>query len=153
MNYERARICVSKRGWLFFHETHEHPHDVRWATFSKEVLHHLVIDAWDRMRLLEDEDQLAPGLRTWWAGTHHRATMAVEIETDHGLAIASDAFFYLENVTENRPLGIGESIAEGLMCYERVRASAAHILPLTDPRLPVLCPGTAHLPHVDVITG
>jgi hypothetical protein len=141
MNYQNATICLSKRGWTFFHETQNHPHDARWATFSKEVLHHLVIDAWDRVRLLEDEDQIAPGLRTWWAGTHHRATTAIEIETDEGVGIASDAYFYLENVTENRPLGISESMAEALTCYERVRATASHILPLTDPRLPELCPG------------
>ena len=49
--------------------------------------------------------------------------------------MASDAFFYLENVAENRMLGIGESMAEGLTCYARTRAAADHVLPLTDPRV------------------
>jgi hypothetical protein len=133
--FSNAQICLSRTGWLHFHSTHDHPHDVRWATFSRAILSHLVIDAWDRVRLLDDEDEVVPGLRTWWAGTHHRASLAVEIDTPAGLAVASDAFFYRENVTENRPLGIGESMAEGLACYERVRRMADHVLPLNDPRL------------------
>jgi hypothetical protein len=133
--FPNSQICVSKTGWVFFHTTHDHPHDVRHTTLPPDVLAYLVGDAWDRVRLLEDEDQVAPGLRTWWAGTHHRASIAVEVDTSEGTAIASDAFFYLENVTENRMLGIGESIAEGLACYARTRASADHVLPLTDPRV------------------
>jgi hypothetical protein len=94
-----------------------------------------VTEAWDRVRLLGDEDEIVPGLRTWWAGTHHRASMAVEIDTTAGVAVVSDAFFYQENVLENRPLGISESLEEGLACYARTRRVADHVLPLTDPRL------------------
>ncbi len=133
--FANAEICLSRTGWLHFHTTHDHPRNVRWATLSREVLHHLVIDAWDRVRLLHDEDEVMPGLRTWWAGTHHRASLAVEIDTPDGVVVASDAFFYRENVLENRPLGIGESMAEGLRCYARVRRSADHVVPLSDPRL------------------
>ena len=133
--FPSAEICLSKRGWLAFHTTHDHPHDPRWATLSKETLRYLAIDAWDRVRLLEDEDEVVPGVRTWWAGAHHRATIAVEIDTPAGVAVASDAFFYRENVLDNRPLGISESLEEALTCYARVRRVADHILPLTDPRL------------------
>jgi hypothetical protein len=139
--FANARICLSRTGWLHFHSTHDHPHDVRWATLSQDVLRHLVIDAWDRVRLLDDEDEIVPGLRTWWAGAHHRASLAVEIDTPAGVAVASDAFFYRENVLENRPLGIGESMAEALACYERTRRVADHVLPLNDPRLLELYPG------------
>jgi hypothetical protein len=133
--FPKAEVFLSRRGWIAFHTTHDHPHDVRWATLSKETLRYLVIDAWDRVRLLEDEDEIAPGIRTWWAGAHHRASIAVEIDTPAGVAVASDAFFYRENVLGNHPLGIGESIDEALVCYARVRRVADHILPLTDPEL------------------
>jgi hypothetical protein len=142
-SFPNASICLSRTGWLFFHETHDHPHDARHATFPADILHYLVGDAWDRVRLLGDDDEIAPGLRTWWAGTHHRASLAVEIDTHAGSAIASDAFFYLENVTDNHILGISESMEEGLRCYARVRAAAEHILPLSDPRLPDLCSSIA----------
>jgi hypothetical protein len=133
--FSRAEICLSKKGWIAFHTTHDHPHDARWATLSKSTLSYLVLDAWDRVRLLEDEEEIAPGIRTWWAGTHHRASLAVEIDTTAGVAVASDAFFYRENVAEGRPLGISESMEEALRCYARVRRVADHIVPLNDPRL------------------
>jgi len=124
------------------------PDTITHVTLTPKVLHYLMIDAWDRVRLLEDEDQIAPGLQTSWAGTHHRATIVIEIDTDEGVAIASDACFYLESITENRLLGINESMAQGHACYECVRATAAHIPPLADPRLPELSPGSPHEAHV-----
>jgi hypothetical protein len=133
--FTNAQICLSKRGWVAFHTTHDHPHDARWATLSQETLRYLIFDGWERVKLLEDEDEIVPGIRTWWAGTHHRASIAVEIDTPSGIAVASDAFFYRENVVDNVPLGISESIDEALVCYARVRRVADHILPLTDPRL------------------
>jgi hypothetical protein len=139
--FDRARICLSRRGWVHFHTTHDHPHDRRWSTFSREDLVHLVTEGWQRVRLLEDEDQVVPGLRTWWAGAHHRASIVVEADTAEGPVSISDAFFYYENVEENRPLGIGESLEEGLAVYDRVRRTARHIVPLYDPKVFERYPG------------
>lgn len=133
--FTNAEICLSRRGWVHFHTTHDHPHDVRWASFSREVLTHLVVDAWDRVRLLDDEDVVAPGVRTWWAGTHHRASLAVEVDTPEGTVITSDAFFHYANVEQGRILGINENMYEALATYERTRRSADHILPLYDPEV------------------
>ena len=134
-NFPRAQICLSERGWIHFHITHSHPHDSRWHSLSKEVLTYLVTTAWDRVRLLKDEDTVTDGIRTWWAGNHHRASLAVEIDTPTGVAVASDAFFYYENVENDRPLGISENLYEGMKCFERTRGVANHILPLYDPRV------------------
>ena len=133
--FRNARICLSRTGWTHFHTTHDHPHDNRWTSFSPEVLVHLVTDAWDRVRLLADDDEVVPGLRTWWAGTHHRASLAVEIDSTAGTVVASDAFFHYENVEDNRILGINESMYEALACYERTRRVADHIVPLYDPKV------------------
>lgn len=133
--FTNAQLCLSKRGWVHFHTTHQHPHDNRWTSISREVLVHLVTDAWDRVRLLEDEDEVVPGLRAWWAGTHHRASIAVEIDSTAGTVVASDAFFHYENVEDNRVLGINESMYEALACYERTRRVANHIVPLYDPKV------------------
>ena len=78
--FPNATIAMSKAGWIRYHTTHRHPHDSRRA-FSEEDLVHLVTDWWPRVRLLEDEDELAPGLRTWQCGVHHRSTLVVEVDT------------------------------------------------------------------------
>lgn len=139
--FPRAQICLSRRGWVHFHTTHEHPHDRRWSSFSPEVVAHLVTDAWDRVRLLEDEDEIAAGVRTWWAGVHHRASVAVEVDSADGVVVASDAFFHFANVERDRILGINESLEEGVACYARARRVADHLLPLYEPRVFERYPG------------
>jgi glyoxylase-like metal-dependent hydrolase (beta-lactamase superfamily II) len=133
--FKNAQICLSKKGWVHFHTTHSHPHDSRWHSIPQDLLVHLVTDDWDRVRLLEDEDEVAPGIRTWWTGNHHRASIAVEIDTAAGIVVASDAFFVYENVEDNRPLGISENMYEGLAAFARARGVADHLIPLYDPRV------------------
>ena len=59
--FPAAAICLSLRGWTHFHTTHDHPHDIRASSLDRETLIHLVTDAWPRVRLLLDEDEVAPG--------------------------------------------------------------------------------------------
>ena len=131
--FDQARIHLSKRGWVHFHTTHEHPHDDRWTSLSREVLSHLVLDAWDRVHLLDDTDEVAPGIRTWFTGGHHRASIAVEIDSSAGTVVASDAFFSYGNVEGGRLLGINESMEETLAANRRTLAVADHIVPLYEP--------------------
>lgn len=131
--FRHATICLAERGWTHFHTTHDHPHDDRSTSIPDDVLVHLVTEAWPRVRLLADEDSLAPGLRTWWSGGHHRASMVVEADTAAGTVAISDTFFLLDNVTSDHPIGISENMYECLTAYERVRRTAAHVVPLYDP--------------------
>ena len=131
--FERAEICIARRGWVHFHTTHEHPHDNRATSIPDDILVELVTTAWPRVRLLEDEDELAPGLRTWWSGGHHRASMVVEVDTPAGVVAISDTFFHLQNVEEDHPIGISENIYEALAAHARVRRTADIIVPLYDP--------------------
>lgn len=131
--FPNAQIALAERGWVHFHTTHEHPHDNRGTSIPDEILVGLVTHAWPRVRLLQDDDEIAPGLRTWWSGGHHRASLVVEVDTDAGVVAISDTYFHARNVVENVPLGINENMYEVLACYERVRRTADVILPLYDP--------------------
>jgi hypothetical protein len=131
--FPNARICISKRGWVHFHTTHEHPHDDRATSLPDDVLVHLVTEAWPRVRLLEDEDEVAAGLRTWWSGGHHRASFVVEVDTAKGVVAIGDAFFHLANVEQDHPIGISESLEEAQAAHRRVREHADVVLPLYDP--------------------
>ncbi|CAN5494803.1 hypothetical protein BH10ACT3_BH10ACT3_01930 [soil metagenome] len=133
--FRTAQICITSRGWVHFHTTHDHPHDKRWRSFPQATLVDLVTDSWDRVRLLDDEDEILPGLRTWWSGTHHRESMVVEIDTPVGVVAVSDSFFYYENVEDGRLLGLNESMYEALACNERVLRTADHIVPIHDPKV------------------
>lgn len=139
--FKNAQFCFTKRGWVHYHTTHAHPHDNRWTSIARDELVYLVTDAWDRVRLLEDEDEIVPGLRTWWSGVHHRASMVVEADSADGVVAISDSFFYYENVEDGRLLGINENMYEALRVNERVLATAKHIVPLYDPKVFERYPG------------
>jgi glyoxylase-like metal-dependent hydrolase (beta-lactamase superfamily II) len=136
LQLDNAQYAFSRTGWLDFHAptVREHPHDHRPFCIPEHILVRLVTDKWSSVRLLGDEEELLPGIRVFWTGAHHRSSMAVAIDTDEGTVIASDCFFRYENVTQNRPLGINESMAETLAAYARIREEADILLPLYDPR-------------------
>ncbi len=132
--FTKAQICILRRGWVDFMAPEPYcPKLPRPITIDPEQLKWLVTDGWNQVRLLDDEAEPAPGIRTWFAGTHHRSTMAVEIETDDGLVIYSDAFFRYENLEKKIPIGGGESMEEAYRAYDRVRKTGAIILPMLDP--------------------
>lgn len=133
LDFPNARIHFSKRGWANFHVTKEHPHDDRWRSFDPETLGELVTRSWDRVRLLEDEDQVMPGVRTWWSGGHHRESIVVEIDSDIGVIAVSDTFFCADNIIEDRPIGLSESLDECLAAHKRIRSSADHWVSIHDP--------------------
>jgi hypothetical protein len=133
LEFPNAKIHISKRGWIHFHTTHQHPHDGRDTSLPPHILAELVGKAWDRVVLLEDEETIAPGLRTWWSGGHHRASIAVEVDTKAGTAVLSDTFFVMENVVNNHPIGITENMYECMDAHARALKSPI-VIPLYDPK-------------------
>jgi len=129
-----AEICLSRTGWIDFHAPRwkEHPHDKRWSCIPEEVLVGLVTHAWPRVRLVEDEE-IVPGVETFWTGVHHRASLAVKIASQVGTIIAGDAFMRIDNITRRHPIGINESMEEALTAYDRIAREADIIVPLYDP--------------------
>ncbi len=140
--FRRATICLSRRGWIEdFHAPRYSMHIPRRLRIPDDVLLYLDITAPEKLHLLEEEEEILPGLRAFWAGTHHRSSMAYVISTEKGAVVASDAFFKYANVERDHALGVGESLEEGRRCYARVRQTAAITLPLYDPEVLTRHPG------------
>lgn len=134
--FRRAQICLSQRGWIEDFHVPKYPmHIPRELRVPDDVLHYLMFEAPDKLRLLKDEDEIMPGLRAFWAGVHHRSSMAYVIDTERGTAIVSDALFKYGNVEQMQPLGIMESMEECFHTYERLQREADILLPLYDPEV------------------
>lgn len=135
--FRNATVCISRRGWIEdFHAPRYEMHIPRKLRIPDDVLHYLEIEAPEKVRLLEDEDEIVPGLTAFWTGTHHRSSTAYLIETAAGKVGCSDCFFKYTNVENNIPLGIMESLEECARAYARLRREADHLLPLYDPLVP-----------------
>ena len=134
--FPNAQICLSKRGWIEdFHAPKFPMHVPRDLRIPDEALRYLMFEGNEKLRLLEDEDEIVPGIRAFWAGVHHRSSMAYVIKTAKGGVLVSDAFFKYGNVERMEPLGIMESMEECFRTYERVRREADIIIPLYDPEV------------------
>ena len=134
--FPRARICVSRRGWIEDVMAPSTPrHMPRERCISDDDFHWLLGEGRDRLLLLDDVHELLPGLVCRWAGVHHRSSLLVEVSTAQGLAILSDCAFHFANVEEDIPLGIAESVLEGRAVYADIRQRARHFLPLCEPLL------------------
>lgn len=134
LEFPEAEICISRRGWDHFHRGPAVLHDTRATSIPDDILVPLVTSERDRVRLLEADDEIVPGVRSWWSGAHHRASMVLEVDTAQGVAALSDSYFWLENVENDHPIGICENIWECLDSYARVRRTADVIVPLYDPK-------------------
>lgn len=133
--FPRASICLSRRGWIEYMAPRwrPHPHDEHRYCFPPRVLAHLVTDGWNRVRLLDEEEELLPGLRVFWTGCHHRSSVAVQVATSKGTVILSDCFFMYGNIERPHPLGINENLYECLAAYQRIQRGADIIVPLYEP--------------------
>ncbi len=139
--FPNARICMSRRGWI--EDIFARPdfvHVPRHLCIPDDILKYLCFEAQDRIRLLDDEDTICPGITAWWAGTHHRSSMVYRIQTERGAVLVGDCAFKYGNL-DGHPLGIAESLIEGSKAYARIRREAAHFIPLYDPEVLVRYPG------------
>lgn len=134
--FPNARIAVSRRGWIEDIIAPSAPRHVpRDRCIADEDLFWLLGEGRERLWLLDDVQELRPGLVCRWAGVHHRSSLLVEVATARGLAVLSDCAFHFANVEEDIPLGIAESILEAHAVYADLRRRAQHFLPLYEPRV------------------
>ena len=134
--FANATVCLSKRGWVEDYHVPKWPmHIPRELRIPDQVIRYLQFEAPEKLRLLDDEDEILPGLRAWWAGVHHRSSMAYAIDTARGTVIVTDSFFKYGNVEENIPLGIMESMEECFATYARLRREGAILVPIYDPEV------------------
>lgn len=131
--FGNAEIAISRAGWVHFHVTKKHPHDDHDTLLPPDLIVHLVTDAWPRVRLLEDEDELAPGIRTWQAGAHHRSSICVVVTTAAGDVAITDAVFVQENLDRDHPIGICSNLEEAIVAHRRLKESGTRVIALYDP--------------------
>jgi glyoxylase-like metal-dependent hydrolase (beta-lactamase superfamily II) len=139
--FPNAQICMLRRGWVE-DITARKPwlHAPREYCISDEMMQYLLFDARSRVRLLDDEEEICPGLHASWVGTHHRSSALYSVQTAKGTVGISDCAFKYGNL-EGHPLGIGESVEEGYYAYTRIRRDIQHFLPLYDPEVLARYPG------------
>jgi len=134
---EAKKIFISRRGWIedFFAPPAPRSDFPRKLMIPDDQVVYLTTKVFDRVHLVEDREEVLPGIRMIWAGVHHRSSMAIAIPTDRGTVVVSDCFFKYGNIEKNIPLGVNESLEEGRRIYEVIRKEADITVPLYDPEV------------------
>jgi glyoxylase-like metal-dependent hydrolase (beta-lactamase superfamily II) len=134
--FKNAQICISRKGWIEdFQAPTYHLHVPRHLRIPPEVNSYLQNEGWEKVRLLADEEEVLPGLRTFWAGVHHRSSLAVCIETEKGTALVTDCFFKYGNLEKGHYLGVMESMLEADATWKRVKREGQLIASIYDPEV------------------
>jgi len=132
--FRNATIAISRKGWIEdFQAPYYHLHVPRHLRVPPEVNHYLQNEGWEKVHLLADEEEILPGIRTFWAGVHHRSSIAVSIDTERGNVILSDCFFKYGNIESGRYLGVMESMMEADATWSRIRKEADIFASIYDP--------------------
>jgi len=141
--FPNAQICILRSGWSDYFTPRQRDYNDarRYVDIPRDQVIHLVTDAWPRVRLLADEDEIAPGIQCWKAGSHHRSSMAIKIATPRGTVIYSDSFFFYKNYEQRIPVGVCEDVFEAFATYDRVAREADVVLPGFDVEILERFPG------------
>jgi glyoxylase-like metal-dependent hydrolase (beta-lactamase superfamily II) len=140
--FRNADIYISRRGWIEdFQAPYYHLHVPRHLRIPPEVNHYLQNEGWEKVRLLADEAEVLLGLRAFWAGVHHRSSLAVSINTAKGTVIITDSFFKYGNIEKGHYLGVMESMMEADATWARIRREADIAASIYDPEIFVRYPG------------
>ncbi|GIX07552.1 MAG: hypothetical protein KatS3mg115_1955 [Candidatus Poribacteria bacterium] len=121
--FPRAALVVNRRGFL---------HGL--LSIRRNVMQALAARWPESLRLVEDEE-VFPGIRTFWLGVHSECSQAIVVQTQEGRVVFTGDVAYLYcNLEENRPIGWADPKA-CLEAYARLRAAGEVLVPAHDPEL------------------
>ena len=130
--YPRARFLVSAPEWHYVMD----PSNLAACPtvgFPREPLSWLANQAFERLELVGDEHEVAPGVTMHATPGHTPGHMVVRASTCEGDAIVvGDAFYLYEHLAENIPLGYRTNVLDLLDSYSWLRSQDAIMLPAHD---------------------
>jgi len=139
--FRNAQIYLSRTGWLDFMAPKRPSLLARGGVFTDSILTYLVTEAWERLHLVGDEEEVLPGIKMFWVGCHHRGSMAVSIQTAMGKVVLSDSIFRYENFEKSIPIGVLENLFECQDSLERIRKEGEIVVPIHDNEILIRYPG------------
>jgi N-acyl homoserine lactone hydrolase len=126
--YSNAKIYIGKKEW-------------EGATTSApswghgRIMHEFLNNPECRQRLVLVEDQeILPGIESFWVGGHTPGSTAYCVSTAYGRAVLTgDTVSILANYERNIPLGVFSNLEECREALNKIRAKAGMVLPSHDP--------------------
>jgi len=128
LNYKNARVYVGKKEW-------EGATSAAPSWGHGRIMHEFINNPNCRQRLVLVEDQeILPGLESFWVGGHTPGSMAYRVNTAYGkVVLTGDTVSLLANIERNIPPGVLTDYKECITAMQRIREKADIVLPSHDP--------------------
>jgi hypothetical protein len=135
-HFPQASIAISRHGWTHFitaPQVDPNQTSERATRIPMEHLARLVTDWWPRVRLLEDEDDVAPGIHTTRTGVHDRGSLTISIPTARGAVVYTDSAYHNANIDQRHPIGLAYDLDQARAAYDMIADRADILLAAFDP--------------------
>jgi len=133
--FRNAKVVLSKKGWLEYMKK-ERPYYYNDALFPIEPIKYISSLPAENIILVDEEQEILPGLKVFYTGGHTPCCMAVEARTQSGnVVITSDVAFLKDNVKNNHPIGLFYDLWECFEAYKKINKRADIILTSHDPEI------------------
>lgn len=86
-----------------------------------------------RLRLVDDAEQIVPGVTFEVTGGHHPGSAAVLVDTADGVVAVLETAFVKRNLETGSPIGIAEDVAAARRAMQRMAARADVVVAIHDP--------------------
>ncbi len=132
MNYRNAQIVMGKNEWTVASTSAP-----SWA--HPRVLHEFLNNPQCKRRLvLVEDEEVLPGIESFWVGGHTVGSMAYRINTAHGrVVLTGDTVSLAANIERDIPPGVFTDLDECRAAMKRIRAAVdgdlSRVLPSHDP--------------------
>ncbi len=141
--FPAAKIILGSRGWAdHLLRRGTHPRLVGSPAFPADVLG--IMDAAEidgRLILVDDDDEVLPGLRALSIGGHTDDSTAYLVDSAEGrLLFPGDTIWTFENLERDIPVGSHVNVPDCLDAMSWARLTGATVLPSHDPMLLELYP-------------
>lgn len=129
--YRNAKVYVGKREWQGTIAA-----SPGWG--HGPVVHEFLNNPQCKRRLvLVEDEELLPGIESFWIGGHTPGSTAYCVNTAHGRAVLTgDTVSLLANVKRNVPPGVHDDLDQCRAALVKIRAKADVVLPSHDPATP-----------------
>jgi len=126
--YKNARVYIGKKEWEGVTTTAPH-----WG--HPRVVHEFLNNPQCKQRLVLVEDQnILPGIESFWVGGHTSGSMAYLVNTAYGRAVLTgDTISLLGNFERKIPPGVFSDLQECRAAIEKIGSRADIVLPSHDP--------------------
>lgn len=130
--FTHAEIVLNRREYLHVLLPENAPVLPR-SSYPREAFAWLVDEAWERLRLVDGDEEILPGLHVMWTGGHTPGHQIVLAETTEGtVLIPGDEVYLYDHVENLRPIGNHYDLMRHVATLRRIRGIDAIVLPAHD---------------------